>query len=93
MIDLAPEDTAVLEGAKRRGYLFASGERLQVLWAWRDWCKQTGTPCVVVRSGARQGTVEVDGRIVRKAKATDVQSAAAQIVETATAEKSVVSIR
>lgn len=90
---LTANEQQLFERAKERGYLFASGQRLQVLWAWRDWCKQTGTPCVVVRAGARQGTVEVDGRIVRKAKVTDVQSAAAQIVETATAEKSVVSIR
>ena len=80
MTRLTPDEQQILEQAKHRGYLIASGQRLQVLWAWRAWCRENGRPCVVGQRGARQATIEVDGKAVANVDPADLERKAAQVV-------------
>lgn len=85
MDSLTVDEQQVLEEAKRHKYLLASGQRLEVLWRWRAWCRENRVSCVVARRGARQATIEVDRAQVSKVNAADMEREAARIVSESTA--------
>lgn len=57
---LTPAELIVLEQARELGYLFASGQRLQVWRRHRDQCRRDGVPFITVQSGARVARVGCD---------------------------------
>ncbi len=59
---LAADEQVTVDEAMAQGYLWASGQRLAVLLAFKERCARAGRLAVTVRTGSRVGTVEVDGK-------------------------------
>lgn len=74
---LTDTEQAVLADASDAGFLIASGNRLQVLRAWRERCRRRGVPCVTVRRLARQSLIEVDGETAWKGRPDEAERRAA----------------
>jgi len=79
-MNITADEQRVLTDAEERGYLVRNGQRVATLNAWRRRCAEDGRPCVVVIQGARQDTIEVNGRVAEKVGSGEGEEKASRFV-------------
>jgi hypothetical protein len=73
---LTADERVIVDEAMARGYLPASGRRLQVLRAFKARCRRQARLDVIVRQGRRDASVWIGDRRVWKGRPGDAEAVA-----------------
>ena len=80
---LSEAEWSEVERAVERGYIIGTGQRMAVVLAFKARCRMAGRSCVVGHVGARQASIEVDGRIGWKGPTGELEQAARRLADLA----------
>lgn len=83
-----PDELAAIQQAQRDGYYIRSGRTVAALLAWRAQCRANRMPAIIIATGPRQASIEIDGVKRWTGPADEAEQQARALAESRSREES-----